>query len=414
MNWYKHIKKEVSGNQSKVILDQAIYSGTTRLLAPQLFGVFSSIVIGIYLLISISNALVIQPFQIRISVVDDPKRYTNFTFLLQLGLITLFTLVVLVTAQIMGSMKTDFWTSARTYFHPFALILYGTSWLLHDYFRKLFLATDQIKKTIVIDGIVAVIQIAGLVGLGVTHHVSLNAAISVLGIGYALGFVVALMQSSVGFSILSFQSHHLSYHRKQGGFLFLSSMLQWWSSNLFVITSGLILGVASLGAFRLVQSSFGVLNLVLQTFENYILPKAARLRKISEKISKKYLHSISKKGALIFGCILVPMFLFSKTTMWVLGGMEYLSFHYVIRGMVILYVVIYLGYSVRIPIRILGLNRSFFKGYGLTFLLSLVSYQFLLERFGISGAIFGLIVNQLVLIIYWHRTLKQNQYHIWT
>ena len=45
--------------------------------------------------------------------------------------------------------------------------------------------------------------------------------------------------------------------------------------NLFIVTSGVYLGVAALGAFRLVQSLFGILNLVLQTFENYVLPQAS-------------------------------------------------------------------------------------------------------------------------------------------
>ncbi|MBK8885830.1 MAG: hypothetical protein IPN46_04470 [Saprospiraceae bacterium] len=47
------------------------------------------------------------------------------------------------------------------------------------------------------------------------------------------------------------------------------------TSNFFVATSGLILGVEALGAFRLVQTLFGLINVLLQGLESYVLPQAA-------------------------------------------------------------------------------------------------------------------------------------------
>jgi O-antigen/teichoic acid export membrane protein len=54
-------------------------------------------------------------------------------------------------------------------------------------------------------------------------------------------------------------------------------MVQWFSSNFFTLVAGIYLGVNALGALRLVQSFFGVINVILQTVENYYLPKTAQL-----------------------------------------------------------------------------------------------------------------------------------------
>ncbi|MCP2871650.1 hypothetical protein, partial [Salmonella enterica] len=56
------------------------------------------------------------------------------------------------------------------------------------------------------------------------------------------------------------------YHRKEGLWLGLVSLVQWGSANLFIVPMGLFVSIESLGAFRLVQSLFGVLNILFQTF----------------------------------------------------------------------------------------------------------------------------------------------------
>jgi O-antigen/teichoic acid export membrane protein len=219
--------------------------------------------------------------------------------------------------------------------------------------------------------------------------------------------------SKLSYQNLNLDKGYLQYHKKEGSILFISSVLQWWSSNLFVVASGLFLGAAALGAFRLVQSMFGVLNLLLQTYENYVLPKAAKLYSNSKSEAKRYLRTITQKGAILFSAVLVPLFIFSKQAIFLIGGDQYIAYHHVLRGMVLLYAIIYAGYSVRIPIRILMLNNSFFIGYCISFLFSLLTFNYLLHHFNISGAIAGLIINQLLMITYWHFKLTKHNFTLW-
>ena len=81
--------------------------------------------------------------------------------------------------------------------------------------------------------------------------------------------------------------------------------------------------------------------------------------------------------------------------------------------MVLLYVFIFIGYQIRIAIRILVLNKVFFTGYLLSFLFSLFTFYFLLSEFGMNGAIVGLISAQIITIGYWQFVLKKHNFILW-
>lgn len=71
------------------LVDQAISSGTnfclTLLIAQRLdiksFGQYSSILLVAYLLLSINNALIIQPFQVTIAKTKTKEQYITVLFL---------------------------------------------------------------------------------------------------------------------------------------------------------------------------------------------------------------------------------------------------------------------------------------------------------------------------------------------
>jgi O-antigen/teichoic acid export membrane protein len=412
----KQLIHTIQSEKGLVLLDQAVFSGNSfimtallaRFLGIETFGTFSYLILGVYLLMSMSNALIIQPMQVAQSKFTNDKEYKGFTVLLQL-----FVGALLIIISIL--LNTDIFPKIEI-LERFNLIqvgiLYG-AWLLHDFFRKSFLASQEIKNTIVVDCIMAFIQLSGVIGLGMDQQLTLHAAIILLTTSYVLSSFAGIVLSKLSFQNLNLKKEYLQYHKKEGSILFISSVLQWWSSNLFVVASGLFLGAAALGAFRLVQSMFGVLNLLLQTYENYVLPKAAKLYSNSKSEAKRYLRTITQKGAILFSAVLVPLFLFSKQAIFLIGGDQYIAYHHVVRGMVLLYAIIYAGYSVRIPIRILMLNNSFFIGYCISFIFSLFTFNYLLNHFNISGAIAGLIINQLLMISYWHFKLTKHNFTLW-
>jgi len=64
-------------------------------------------------------------------------------------------------------------------------------------------------------------------------------------------------------------------------------------------------------------------------------------------------------------------------------------------------------------IRMLVLNKNFFIGYLLSLAFSLLFFNYFLSNFGLSGAILGLAISQLILIIYWQFVLSKNNFLLW-
>jgi hypothetical protein len=107
------------------------------------------------------------------------------------------------------------------------------------------------------------------------------------------------------------------------------------------------------------------------------------------------------------------MFIFSEEVILMAGGEKFVRFGYVVKFMVVLYTIIYIGYPVRIGIRLLVFNKHFFKGYAISFLFSVATFHFLLRYGNLAGAVSGLIINQLIMLAYWQYQLNQKQFSIW-
>jgi len=408
--------KRIFNKNFIVLLDQAVFSGgsfvTTIILARFLlstldFGLFSSLLLFNYAVVSVLNALIIQPLQVSISKQVDQKSYVSFSFITQVLLIVILAL----SLQVLNALKIDLLSSFRGF--EGAVILYIIGFLMNDYFRKLFLAKSEVVNAFLVDFLTIGSQLILLFVLWYNSESEFSTVVFYLGFSYLPGLIYSLFVVGYKMPDLDLFKEYVLLHFHQGKWLLLTSITQWWSSNLFVVFSGLFLGVEMLGAFRLVQSLFGVLNLILQTFENFVLPEAARKLVESKEIAKKYLLRISLKSSVIFGIMLAVLFFFSSTVIQLVGGEKYVPYSFIVKGMVLLYVFIFLGYPIRIAIRILVLNKVFFTGYLLSFLFSLITFYFLLIEFGMNGAIVGLISAQIITLGYWQFVLKKHNFILW-
>jgi O-antigen/teichoic acid export membrane protein len=276
-----------------------------------------------------------------------------------------------------------------------------------------FLAKAQVNHAFIIDFIATSLQI-GL--LGYCYYVGLKSfsfILFLLGLAYLPAIFVSLILYQFGKNSFSGYKPYISLQFHQAKWLVLTTITQWWASNLFIVTAGVYLGVKALGAFRLVQSLFGILNLILQTFENYVLPEASRRYIQSSESARFYLKGITKKSSIVFGIVLTLLFLFSEQVIQLAGGPSYESYAYIIKGMCILYVFIFIGYPIRLSIRMLVLNKLFFIGYVISFIISILSFDYLLKNWGISGAIVGLTLSQIVTLTYWQYVLLKKDFVLW-
>ncbi|MFN8436382.1 MAG: hypothetical protein U0V72_01995 [Cytophagales bacterium] len=396
-----------------VLLDQMVYSGNgflltiilAKLLNVNEFGIFSSIILVSYLTISFVSALVLQPFQVNISKHENIQEYISFTWWLILKLIFVITTVSWVLFEL---------DLLNAYYHyKYPIVLFSSLLLFQDYFRKIFLSLQKTIYALIIDSFAVAFQIFCLGYLYINQSFDLKNVFISLGFSFIVPLIFSIVILKPKLIKSSSYKGFAQLHLNEGLWLVLVAFLQWCSSNFFVMVSGVFIGMHALGALRLVQSIFGVLNMLLQTFENYVLPSFSKLYHVSELKASRYLKNITIKAGALFTLVLLVLFVFADSIILLVGDQKYADYSFVIRWMSILYLIIYLGYPVRMYIRVLSLNKYFFIGYLLSFTFSVLSFSFLLKNYELTGAVIGLIINQILMIFFWQYQLVLKNKQPW-
>jgi O-antigen/teichoic acid export membrane protein len=399
----------LNNRKAIIILDQLVFSGAsfmiTILMAGILsindFGKYAGYVLSIYLIVSILSAFVIQPFQVFQGNVNDLKAYTSFTFWFQLVAIGVLTLIAL-------GLKVFF-----PGFYPWTLLGFSTGFLLHDFGRKILLALNRPRQTFILDATTALCSMLALYVFTSFLYQSLNNLFAVLSLAYLASFILLVVFIKPINLNPKRKLAYLREHWDEGKWLFFTALSQWWSGNLFVVASALYLGPLVLGALRLAQSLMGVLNVLLQTFENYVLPQTALKINVEVSDALAYVTGVSRKAALLFIPTLCLIYIFAEKILVLAGGPAYEPFAFALRGISMLYVLIFLSQPIRLMIRSLQLNQHFFYGYLITLIFALLFAHSLLSSYGLTGAIAGLAISQLLLMTYWTIILQRKKIYIW-
>jgi O-antigen/teichoic acid export membrane protein len=400
-----------------VLGDQLLVSGagffTTILAARQLglqaFGWFASVVLAQLFVLTVQNGIITGPYQVLQAEQqkDEGPTYVNATLILQCGFIA----VVILAGCILFFARPVFLQPFLTSW--WWIVLAVTGYLLQDYLRRIFMAGGKAMLAFVIDAITNLLQLFILLYFFVKHQLHFTNCIMVMGLTFIpsvlLGIFLLKWKWVTGpemKSALQKQLHH-------GKWLLLTALLQWWTGNSFIVAAGMLLGVTSFAALRLAQNIFGVLNVLFQAFENYVIPNAARIYKKSAGDLQPYLKIVSiKTAALVIPVLLVVIF-FARFIFYIAGGAQYTSYAIILQGMSVLYLVIFLGYPVRIAIRVLLMNKSFFTGYCVTAVFSLLAAASFIRCWGVGGVIAGLAINQLLMIGYWLFILQKRNFILW-
>lgn len=392
-----------------VLLDQALFSGTSflstiliaRMLDMETFGQYSGYLLGIYLAVSGIGAFVIQPLQVLVGQTPNLKQYLTFAFWLQVLAVLIFVALIFVTSFIIQANI------------PFSALLFAAGFLLHDFGRRVLLALNRPKSTLLLDAISTLGLSAALFFFYLDSQKDLSSLFSYVAIPYILSSLLLfwLLKPVYFEKAVLLTSFHL--HVKEGKWLFLTAITQWWSSNLFVVASGIYLGAAALGALRLAQSLMGVLNVLLQAFENYILPQTAAIINTNIHQGLAFLTNASRKAGILFLPVLAVTLIFSQQIFVLAGGKEYASYAYLLQAITLLYVLVFISQPIRLLIRALRLNKHFFYGYLFSLTFALVFSHALLSNFGLTGVLIGLAASQLLLIAYWLYILLNRNLQLW-
>lgn len=407
----KNFKDIYESNKAIVLIDQIVSSGSNffvtlflaRFMQISNFAVYSTIILVGFLLISFSNALIIQPFQVAAIKFKFARLYSSFLFYSQIGFILLILIVSFIIHHFIKDPGFTFWNVA----------LFIVGLLMQDYFRKFYLIKGQLLMALVCDSLFAFGQFVSVLIIYNFSNFDVDNVLLLTGISALLSVTVSVAKLAPSINRFFLWKKFYCYHFKEGFWLSLVSFIQWGSANLFIVSLGIFINIESLGAFRLIQSLFGVLNILFQTFENYVLPNASKIYNISVALSKEYIRKTSIKSSILIGTVLFILFLFSEQLIFVAAGTKYIQYSYVVKGMCLLYFILFIGYPIRISIRMLLLNRIFFAGYLLSFVFSIVCFNFLLKTWQLNGVIIGLICNQLIMLLFWNYKLEKKGFKLW-
>lgn len=405
----KLILKTINSPTLLVLFDQLMYSGSNfmitiflaRLLSVTEFGLFSSIIIYTYLLLSILSAFLIQPFQIAYPKTENKNEYVQFLLYNVLNSFLLISVANFLIYLFLPIKSFSFLT----------LTFFFITYIFQDLLRKILLTKNAINSVVYMDAFFLVSIVISY--FLIDKNINLNVALLIISISNLASICFGIIPLIKTFQKTIDWKTYLKSHWLQGKWFISVSLLQWGNSNLIILFSGLYIGLEGIGALRLVQSFFGILNVLLQVVENYFLPKIAKIYHENKQTAKQYLFKLTLNGLLIFGSILLVLFMFPDKAIAIAGGIQYVKYSFLVQFMAILYLIIFLGYPIRIMIRIKLLNQSFFIGYLFAFVFTLISFQWLLVNFSLSGAVLGLISNQLIMLLYWQFQLNKNNFLLW-
>jgi O-antigen/teichoic acid export membrane protein len=410
----KKIVNILKSDKGWVLADQLVFSGvsfvTTLVLAKNLaieqFGEYSSVVLYLFLLLSVSGALIVSPFQI-LQAKNNSKTYIPALLIMQLGICALLSAITVC----IGQFYTGNLFTVVTEWPLVVALLAG--FLLHDFFRRLFIATEKMKLAFTIDAINGALQLLWFAYAINTGSLTLHLSLIIVSATYIPSVLIGMASTLKAIPSVKDILHYTKQHIESGKWLLLSSFFQWWSGNFMVALSGVFLGVKALGALRLAQTLFGVLNALLQMVENYVVPIASKMYENSSGSLKHYLQHTTALSLLLVAPFVLVAMLFPREIITSLGGMEYAEYAFAIQGMALLYLVIFLGYPVRIAVRVFMLNRHFFIAYAATFAFSFLTAKAIIMQWNLSGVIMALILNQLLMLGYWQYVLAKKHFVLW-
>lgn len=402
-------------NPSWVLLDQVVFSGssflTTLMLARGLvleeFGNYAALLILAYLVLSVNTALIATPFQVLLARTEDKKGYTSSLLFMQLGFLVVLGLTGLGAVLLFPGILRD------TGLPIGPLLFFVLAFLFQDFLRRLFLAAGQPRMAFYLDAISGGTQILWLWIASYFGSLNLQEALRIMTLTYLPALALGLFALRPMRVTRAQVRQYLRIHIEQGKWFLATSVLQWASQNWLLVAAGLYLGKGVLGAFRLGQTLFGVLNAILQVFENHAVPVASGLFHQSGEAFTHYLRQLNRKSMIGASLLLGGIALFAKPIYTLTGGPSFSSYAYILQGMSLLYFFIFLSNPVRIAIRVMMMNRAFFMAYLFSFVFSLLVSKWLIQVGEANGIIAGLILNQIIMLVYWQVLLIRKNVILW-
>ena len=181
--------------------------------------------------------------------------------------------------------------------------------------------------------------------------------------------------------------------------MLVSSLLQWFSGNLWLVNVGIILGPVILGVVRACLSIMNIANLILQSLENIFPGEVSKKFKL-ESINKMqiYLKRFALRGLILILIITMFIIIFSKFLLTFFYGLEIAKYYYFLIFASLTLPLAFLKLPLEYGLRTLGKTKPIFISYLLSSFIAVIASRFIIGQFQLNGLIFGLFIHQIIIL----------------
>jgi O-antigen/teichoic acid export membrane protein len=248
-----------------------------RALGLEAFGVYALILVALQFTAGVQEALILNPMMSLFDQRGDvpARRYLGVVLMHQLALSLCLLAVIGVAALVPG-----LW-DARLPISPGVAALLVVCTQVQDLARRYFFVTERPARAFACDVAAHGLRLVLIAGVAMAGSLSIS-LVWIIMIGTALAGIVFLLPDlrSVQFDRATLQVLTLR-HRHVGGWMLATMLVAWFSESGFVLMMiGAVLGTAEVGAVRAVQNLVMVLNLLIQSQENF-MPSTASQRLVA-------------------------------------------------------------------------------------------------------------------------------------
>ncbi len=405
---YKHI--------NWALLDQALVSGTSfltailvaRYLGVEDFGKFSLVWMVVLFMNGLQVALVVSPV---ISIGPKIKKeqqaaYFGAAFsqqlLLAIFLSGIFFLGIKVSTIVFPGWDLEELTTVL----PAVVFFY----LAQDFIRRYFFVLSKFKEVFINDVISCLGRLLLLTVLfnsvGATLELTFWIIAGTAAVAWMVGFI------HVEKTVLSWTVFRQTAlrHWSMSKWLVSSVIVQWLAGNIFVIAAAAMLGASAAGALKAMQNLLGLFNVLFSALENIVPVRAAVI--YSGKDETTFIGYLIKVatwgGAVTLGCMVVIV-VFPRYWIDLFYGEQYLQYGDLLLGYGVVYLLTFAGLMFRIAFRTVEHTRPIFQAYLFSAIISLVIFYPLISLFGVQGAVIGLVIVQIAILVWYLRAIKKEE-----
>ena len=388
---------------SWALTDQAMVSGVNfltgillaRFLGIREFGVYSLAWLSVLFVSSLQFAVIVSPMM-SIGPKQTETEIAPYygAVLAQQVIFSSFSFVLLYAGALAS--EAFGWHVAHL---ALPLALAALAFQMQDFLRRYFFTCNRAPAAFVCDAISYGGRLCMLIIISQMAILDSARALWIVAGTSALAALIAAFGFERPVYRLATFASVAKRHWQSSKWLTASTLLQWTSGNLFILATGAFLGVTAVGALKAAQNVIAVTHILFQGIEN-VLPvrSGAHYRRGGAQALVAYLRKVAWSGGVATAGIAALAWMFAEFWLQLLYGEEFRPFANLLRWYAVVYVVMFICLPLRIGLRTIEYTQPIFVGYLVTTLTTLVSIYPLIQYFGLSGVMTGMLGLQIIML----------------